>query len=132
MKLAQATGLSGGMDEVSGWNWPALITLEKLGMTPFCMKSLSSRGSMPSRPRIRTFLPVVFSFSPQESERPTISVSPMRIRPKACALRNIFLNVMFLLSIILQSPPPAPSGDTKHQVKNSFNTKAQRHKELKD
>jgi hypothetical protein len=57
MKLAQATGLCGGMLVPNSLNPPAVVIFVKFGSKPSFIMLAQSRGSMPSMPMTMTFLP---------------------------------------------------------------------------
>ncbi len=57
MKLAQATGLCGGVLVPRVLNPPPARSFSRLGSRPSCIIRSESRGSMPSIPMTITFLP---------------------------------------------------------------------------
>ena len=59
MKLAQATGLCGGVLVPSGLKPPPARSLSRLGSRPSFIMRSESRGSMPSMPMTITFLPAL-------------------------------------------------------------------------
>src|SRR6266404_9971325 len=60
MKLAQATGLCGGVLVPRSLKPPAAAILVKFGINPAFIMLDASRGSMPSMPITITFLPRLF------------------------------------------------------------------------
>ena len=59
MKLAQATGLCGGMLVPSGLKPPTSRSRARCGSWPAFIMDSESRGSMPSMPMTITFLPAL-------------------------------------------------------------------------
>ncbi len=59
MKLAQATGLCGGVLVPRGLNPPPARSFSRLGKSPSFIIRSESRGSIPSIPMMITFLPAL-------------------------------------------------------------------------
>ncbi len=76
MKLAQATGLCGGVLVPSGLKPPPALSLLRLGSSPSLIIRSQSRGSMPSMPMTITFLPALRGVPP--SAEPVIAGAQRR------------------------------------------------------